>query len=306
MRNAFADEVRAAAAADPRVVLLSGDIGNRLFDPFKKDHPDRFVNCGVAEANMMSMAAGMAMAGLRPVVYTIVPFVTTRCLEQIRVDVCYQNQPVVIVGVGGGLSYASLGGTHHSLEDIGMLRILPGMSVLCPGDAYEVRGSLDAAFQANGPVYLRLGKKNEPLVHEQVPDVRVGRSLNMRGGSDVALLSVGNMLPIVMEAADLLAGHGIEARVESFLSVKPLDVECLSEVFANCRMVVTVEEHSVIGGAGSAVAEWLVGNALGDTPLLNIGTEDRFFHAAGSQDYARQCLGLTAESIVERVRAKLP
>ena len=141
--------------------MLSGDIGNRMFNTFKDRHPDRFYNCGVAEANMMSMAAGMAMCGLRPVLYTIVPFLTTRCLEQIRVDACYHHQPLTIVGVGGGLCYASLGATHHSCEDIGFLRLLPGMSVICPGDPQEVSG-LRAAIAHNGPVYIRLGKKANP------------------------------------------------------------------------------------------------------------------------------------------------
>ena len=158
MRNAFAQEITALAAEDKRIVLLSGDIGNRLFDPYKKQFPDRFYNCGVAEANMTSVAAGMALSGLRPVTYTIAAFNTVRCLEQIRVDVCYQGLPVVIVGVGGGLSYAALNATHHALEDVAFLRILPNMTVICPGDAWEVRAAVRAAIKHNGPVYVRLGK----------------------------------------------------------------------------------------------------------------------------------------------------
>ena len=150
MRNAFATEITALAAADERVVLLAGDIGNRLFDAFKARQPERFFNCGVAEANMTSVAAGMAMCGLRPVTYTITPFVTTRCLEQIRVDLCYHRLPVVIVGVGAGLSYASLGATHHACEDIALLRALPEMEVVCPADPMEVRLALRAALRRDG------------------------------------------------------------------------------------------------------------------------------------------------------------
>jgi transketolase len=144
MRNAFADELTKLGDQDSRVVMLSGDIGNRLFDKFKAKHPARFFNCGVAEANMMGVAAGMAMNGLRPVAYTITPFVTTRCLEQIRTDVCYHEAPVTIVAVGAGLAYAGLGPTHHACEDISFLRSIPNMVVICPGDAFEVRAALQA------------------------------------------------------------------------------------------------------------------------------------------------------------------
>src|SRR5262249_33705790 len=164
MRNAFASEITALAAQDERIVLLSGDIGNKLFDEFKARFPGRFLNCGVAEANMISMAAGLAMCGLRPVTYTIASFTTVRCLEQIRIDACYHHQPIVIAGVGAGLAYAANGGTHHSCEDIALLRALPGMTVVCPGDPVEVRLALRAALQEPGPVYLRLGKKGEPVV----------------------------------------------------------------------------------------------------------------------------------------------
>jgi len=204
MRNAFARELTRLAAGDERVVLLMGDIGNRLFDDFKARFPDRFFNCGIAEANMMSAAAGMALCGLRPVVYTIVPFVTARCLEQIRVDVCYHHAPVVIVGVGGGLSYASLGATHQACEDIGLLRVLPGIKIVCPGDATEVRLGLQRALAQDDPVYLRLGKKGEPAVHPDEPAFEIGRGIVLREGTDVTLLSTGNLLPTAVAAAERL------------------------------------------------------------------------------------------------------
>src|SRR5262249_51467724 len=159
MRNAFGSEITALADADPRLILLSGDIGNRLVGAFQGRHPDRFYNCGVAEANMIGVAAGLGLSGLRPVAYTITPFITTRCLEQIRVDVCYHDVPVVIVGVGAGLAYASLGPTHHSCEDIAFLRSLPNMAVVCPGDPVEVRLALKASIATReSGTYIRLGK----------------------------------------------------------------------------------------------------------------------------------------------------
>lgn len=303
MRDAFAAELVEAAARDARVVLLSGDIGNRMFDRFKERFPERFLNCGVAEANMMGVAAGLALSGLRPVVYTIVPFVTTRCLEQIRVDVCYHNLPVTIVGVGGGLSYASLGSTHHACEDIGFLRLLPNMTVVCPGDPHEVRGALRAILAGDGPAYLRLGKKGEPRVHAAEPEFRIGRSITVRDGQRVALLAVGHVLPIAVATADRLAKSGIEARVESFHTVKPLDEGRLRELFAQFETVVVIEEHSRIGGAASAVAEWLAEQPRRPGRLLGFGVADRFLYASGSADHARRSLGLDPESIAAAILA---
>src|SRR5436190_10348963 len=185
MRNACAEEITKLAVEDERIVLLSADIGNRLFDDFKIKCPGRFYNCGVAESNMVGVAAGMAMSGLRPVCYTITPFITYRCMEQIRVDVCYHHVPVIIVGTGSGLSYASLGGTHHSCEEMGMLRLLPGLRVLAPADEMEVRALLKAALKQSDPVYMRIGKKGKPTVHTHEPDAVMGKGIVMRPGKDV-------------------------------------------------------------------------------------------------------------------------
>jgi transketolase len=308
MRNAFARELTRSAGEDPRVVLLSGDIGNRLFDDYKSRYADRFFNCGVAEANMMGVAAGMATCGLRPVVYTIVPFVTTRCLEQIRVDVCYHNVPVVIVGVGGGLSYAGLGATHHSCEDIAFLRMLPSMRVVCPGDAVETRLALRAALAEDGPVYIRIGKKGEPIIHTEEPDFRIGKAITLREGRDISLLVTGNLLPTALEAAERLSAANIEARVVSMHTVKPLDEALVAEAFSQHPLVVTLEEHSILGGLGGVVAEWLVdfdGLSNGHTGrLMRIGTPDEFLHVGGDQSYARARLGLDAKSIVNRIQKR--
>ncbi len=301
MRNAFVQELEHLAESDDRIVLLMGDIGNRMFDRFRDKHPDRFYNCGVAEANMMSVAAGMALCGLRPVVYTIVPFVTTRCLEQIRVDVCYHEAPVTIVGVGGGLSYAGLGTTHHSCEDIALLRALPHMKVVCPGDAWEVRAALAQALAQNRPVYLRLGKKGEPVIHTRMPDLEIGRGLTLREGSEIAILSTGNLLPAAVEAAGRLEAEGRSVRLVSFHTVKPLDEALLADCFARMRLVVTLEEHSLVGGLGAAVAEWLADRGIAGAKLLRIGTPDTFLHRVASQADARRSLGLDAESIVKRI-----
>jgi transketolase len=304
MRNAFADEITRLGGADPRVVLLSGDIGNKLFDKFKEQAPGRFFNCGVAEANMMGVAAGMALSGLRPVVYTITPFTTTRCFEQIRVDVCYHKAPVIIVGTGSGLSYADLGPTHHSCEDMAILRTLPGMTVLAPGDSLELRAGLRAALKHDGPVYMRIGKKGEPQIHPREPDFQLGRALTIQQGTDVCLLATGVMLATAMQAAKLLAEQRISARVESFPTVKPLDTARLAELFGRYGVVAVIEEHGRIGGLGGAIAEWLATQEAARARLLSFGTADEFMHEVGTTEYARKRFGLTAENIAREVAGR--
>lgn len=302
MRNAFADELTKLGHEDDRVVMLSGDIGNRLFDKFKNAHPNRFYNCGVAEQNMMGVAAGMAMSGLRPIAYTITPFVTTRCLEQIRTDACYHEAPVTVVSVGAGLAYANLGPSHHACEDISFLRSIPNMSVICPGDAFEVRAALRAVMNDNKPAYIRMGKKGEPQVHKAMPErFRIGEALTIQQGDDICLLSTGNMLPEAVEAAKLLREKGQSVEVVSFHTVKPLDTARLQDAFSRCKLVATLEEHSLIGGFGSAVAEWLVDAQISPKKFLRFGTPDKFYKLAGEQDFAREQLGLTGHRIAERI-----
>lgn len=301
MRNAFAAEITDLATADPRVVLLSGDIGNRLFDKFKTRQPDRFINCGVAEANMIGMAAGMAMSGLRPIAYTIASFATVRCLEQIRVDVCYHDVPVIIAGVGAGLSYASLGGTHHACEDIALMRAFPNMSVVCPADPLEVRLALRAALAYDRPVYIRLGKKGEPRVHTQMPEFRIGRGIIVREGTDVCLLGTGTILPVVLEAAAGLDAAGLSTCVVSLHTVKPIDRDLLETVTRDFAVVATIEEHSVIGGLGGSVAEWIADRGSVRARLLRLGVPDAFVHGAVEQEDAREHVGLTASGIADRI-----
>lgn len=304
MRNALADELTRLAQIDPRLVLLSGDIGNKLFDRFKAVDDARFYNCGVAEANMMGVAAGMALCGLRPFVYTIAPFTTTRCFEQIRVDAAYHHLPVVIVGTGAGLSYAELGPTHHSLEDMAILRTLPGMCVLTPCDATELRLALAAVLDQDGPAYIRIGKKGEAEIHATPPQFRIGKALVVRPGDDVALLCAGSMMAEVLRAADDLAAQGISAEVVSFHTVKPLDTAYLRDAANRFRAIATIEEHSRIGGFGGAVAEWRSAENIPVRQLF-FGTDDEFMHEVGSQVYARRKYGLTADAIAARVGAVL-
>lgn len=305
MRNAFADELTTLAQGDARIVLLSGDIGNKLFDNFKNNDQDRFYNCGIAEANMMGVAAGLALSGLRPVVYTITPFTTTRCFEQIRIDVAYHEAPVIIVGTGSGLSYAELGPTHHSLEDIAILRTLPGILILAPCDVTELRLGLRAAMAQAKPVYMRIGKKGEEVIHHSIPDFQIGKSIKIKSGTDVVLICAGTIMATALAAAEILESQGISTEVVSMHTIKPLDTNYLDLISnSNFSLVATVEEHGLIGGLGSAVAEW---KSLKGSKLTHIqfGTPDSFMHEIGSQAYAREKYGLTSSNIANVVQSKL-
>jgi transketolase len=300
MRNAFADEIRILAEKDARVIMLSADIGNRLFDKFKASCPGRFYNTGVAEANTISMAAGLASCGLRPVCYTITPFITARCYEQIKVDVGYHAMPVIIVGTGSGLSYASLGATHHSLDDLALMRSIPGMVVLAPADPHEVRSSLRLALSLTSPVYIRIGKKGEPSLYTEPPHLEFGQWHLMHPGKKIAFLSCGNMLPVALEARQKLIEQGISPAVWNCTSVKPLDEKALQVIFDENDLVITIEEHGKIGGFGSAVADWMTDQERPlHAKLRRIDAGDAFFKKPGEQDHARKLLGLTAERMID-------
>ena len=299
MRNAFAEEITKLAVADERIVLLSGDIGNRLFDTFTVQCPGRFHNCGVAEANMIGVAAGLALAGLRPVCYTITPFITYRCMEQIRIDVCYHDLPVLIVGTGAGLAYASLGGTHHSCEEVGMLRLLPGLNVLAPADAMEVRSCLRAALAHPRPTYMRIGKKGEPPLHSEESRLGIGKAQLLRDGIDLLVMGVGPILGEALEAAEDLAPLGISVAVASLGGIKPLDQPFLVAMAERFPLWLSLEEHGIAGGLGSALLEWLSDRDGPAIRLRRLGVPDAFLHELGNQSYARRKLGLDARGLTE-------
>jgi transketolase len=209
---------------------------------------------------------------------------------------------VTIVAVGAGLSYSGLGPTHHSCEDISFLRSLPNMVVICPGDAFEVRAALRAAMQQDHPVYIRMGKKGEPVVHAgSIENFQIGKAITVSDGKDVCLLSTGNMLPEAIEAARKLGEQGISAQVVSFHTVKPLDQAYLKDAFGRFKLVATIEEHSLIGGFGAAVSEWLADTRTGNQNFMRFGTPDAFFKQSGEQEYAREALGLTGHQIAEKI-----
>ena len=301
MRNAFAEAVTEIADRNPQLIMLAGDIGNRLFNNFKEKHPHRFYNCGVAEAGMTGVAAGLASCGLNPITYTITPFNTLRCLEQIRLDVCYPDLPVIIVGTGSGLSYASLGATHHSMEDICIMRSLPNMHVICPADTVEVKLAVSEALSLRRPTYIRLGKKGEPVVHKKTPKFLIGKGITISNGGEIALLGVGTMLSVAMETANLLELKGFSVRVISMHTVKPLDEELLEELFNNYLTIAVIEEHGLAGGTGSAILEWGSARKMDLRKLQCFGGPDKFLTACGNQKQARDEIGLSSLSISKNI-----
>jgi len=297
MRNAFADEVTQLAQANSRVVLLSGDIGNRLFDRLRAARPEQFMNCGVAEQNMMGVAAGMGLSGLRPIVYTITPFTTIRCLEQIKIDVCYHNSPVIIVGTGSGLSYASLGPTHHSLEDFAIFRAIPNLQVLAPWDAKSLRACLRMAIESSSPTYIRIGKKGETdLSGDQVVPT-IGNGLCLQPGSLVCILATGTVSSEAALAVKTLAEQGVSAELILMHTVKPLSETAINGLLNRFDALITVEEHSKVGGFGESVLSLIARSGL-QKRVEVLGTSDQFMPVVGSQEYARQYFEIDADSIV--------
>lgn len=302
MRNAFADEVTQMAKADPRVVLLSGDIGNRLFDKLRTQSPNQFLNCGVAEQNMMGVAAGMGLSGLRPIVYTITPFTTVRCLEQIKVDVAYHESPVIIVGTGSGLSYASLGPTHHSLEDFAIFRAIPNLQVLAPWDAPSLRACLRMAIDSGRPTYIRIGKKGEADLCEGQAVPAIGDGLVLQTGKRICILAVGTVAQEAVAAARILNQQGIAAEVVLVHTVKPCPTALFDGLLSRLECFVTVEEHARIGGFGESFLSHLALKSL-QKRVICLGTSDSFMPIVGSQAFARSHFGIDAASIVASAQA---
>ncbi len=298
MRNAFSEEINKIAKKNKKIVVLSGDIGNRLFDKFRKNYPQRFYNCGIAEACMTGVAAGIAHLNLIPITYTIATFNTARCFEQIKLDICYPNLSAIIVGTGAGLSYASLGSTHHSLDDIALLRTIPNLKILCPSDPNEVKKLLRDALKIGGPVYLRLGKKNEPLFKTRK---RIGKSDIIIKGKTNAIISVGNMLKNAVEVNQELNKKRINSAVFDLRYIKPLDNTVLKKVFKEYKKIFVLEEHFISGGVGSLIMEWAKKNKLNSDKIVLCGATNSFIHSSGNQTSARDIAGISVKKIVSKI-----
>lgn len=302
MRDAFFAELLELYREDTRVVFLTADLGYKLFDPLVAEDPARVINVGVREAGMVGFASGLARAGMRPFAYSIVPFITLRCLEQIKIDLCYNRASVVLVGVGGGYSYGPNGTTHHGVDDLGVLGCLPGLRLWTPADSIEVRACVQASAHLDGPAYLRLGRNGEPDVRgSDWRRLDINRPAVIRDGDAGTIVSCGVILHEVLKAADQLAAENIRVRVVHVPTLRPFPYEMLRELLGDGMPVVTVEEHIGVAGLGQEVAMLLAREGIGA----------RFSTLAVPMRYQKECLtrngalawaGINAEALVAECR----
>lgn len=304
MRDTFVKTLVELAKNNKNIELVTGDLGFGVLKPYWETVPNQFTNAGIAEQNMTALAAGMALEGKTVFTYSIGNFPTLRCLEQIRNDCCYHDANVKIICVGGGFVYGSLGMSHHATEDISVMRALPNMVVLAPGDLTEAEAATKAIAEYNGTCYLRLGRGGEKRIHEKIDNFQIGKAIKVKDGSRVAIFSTGAIFEEIEESVSLLKEKGVDPAVYTFPTVKPIDRNVILDCAKNFDLIATVEEHNIVGGFGSAVAE-----VMAETPqkskLLKIGLQDTYSSKVGSQKYLRHEFGIDAEGIVEKIKVVL-
>lgn len=294
------------AREDDRIICVIGDTGYSVFEDFEKEFGDRFVNVGIAEQNFVSFGAGLAALGLKPYIYNVVSFMTLRGMEQILLDICYQENPVVIIGVGGGFAYATAGPTHHALHDIAMMSEIPNMTVVCPGDPTEMREAMLASRDFGKPMYIRIGRSVDPVVHESDISFQIGKSIRMTDGFQATVYATGVMLSEAVKAQKLLSDKGFSVGLVSMPTIKPVDPEPIIEDIKNGRAIYTVEEHSIIGGLGDAVGRVILDNVQFPVrDFKKFGVFDEFAKVTGTREYLDSLYGLTATNIAETITHRL-
>lgn len=308
MRKTCLEMVFELAKQDERILFVGSDLGYGTLEEFGRMFPDRFYMEGISEMNVVGLAAGLAMEGNIPYVNTIATFLTRRCYEQVAMDVCHANLPVRLIGNGAGLVYAPLGPTHEAIEDIAIMRALPNMTIVAPADAEEMRQFMGVSVDHPGPIYIRLAKGYDPVVTDPNATFEIGRAVSMREGGDALLVTTGIGLGICLDAVEILASQQIEAGVLHLPTLKPLDLDSLLVRIGQVPVVVSVEEHSIIGGLGSAVAE-VIAEASFETPkrFTRVGIPDAYPDRYGSQSTQLEHFGITPNQVaaqVERLAAR--
>lgn len=300
MRIAFCEAMYEAAKQDPRVFAMSADVTGRQLTSFRNEFPERFFETGVAEQNLVGVAAGLALSGKIPFISTVASFISTRCYEQIKIDVCFQNLSVKVVGFCSAFSLSEWGATHHSLEDIAIMRALPNMTVIVTADRMETKKAVLAAAQYEGPTYIRVGKGGEPDVYQKEYDFQIGKAVVLKEGDDIALVGTGMILPELLKASDELRSQGIKARVVNMHTVKPLDKDVILKAAGETQGIITVEEHNVIGGLGDAVNQLLTRRKV-NVPLEIMGIEDVFMEVGTVQEL-RHAHYLDSQAILNKAK----
>jgi transketolase len=302
MREAFLKSLFSLAKNDPNVMLITADLGYGVFEEFEKKYPNQYLNVGVAEHSMMGVASGLALEGRIIFTYSIGNFPTLRCLEHIRNDACYHELNINIVTSGGGFSYGGLGMSHHATEDLSIMRALPGLNVIVPGTAWEAGEATLALYQDKKVGYLRLDKSK--LDQPKIPnnDFKIGKANVIREGKDITLIVAGGILEEVVEASNELEKLGVESRVISLCSVKPIDVDIVRKGCIETRGIITIEENNLVGGMGSAIAEVVLDNNFQPKVFKRIGLKDEYSSIVGSQHYLRSLNKIDSVSITEKIK----
>jgi len=297
MRNVFSKSILAAAQADPKVVLLTGDHGYALFDEFRQHAPAQFINAGIAEQNMVGVAAGLAKAGYKPIVYGLSAFVPIRVLEQIKMDVCYENLPVVFIGDGAGVVYSSLGSSHQSTEDIAALRCIPNISILSPCDALEMQYAMDHALRFESPQYVRMGKSDIGSVHTETVSATIGDLIPVTTGSNkkITFVATGSMV----KTTTALARAAGDFSVWSVPCIKPINESHIKAIAEISEIIVVLEEHTIAGGLGSLISE--IVSERGNARVIRLGVQDRFSQKCGSYEYLLKEHGINFEALLPQV-----
>ncbi len=300
MRDTLVKQITNLAEKNKKIVVLAGDIGYKLFDNFIKKYPNRFYNCGVAEANMTTVAAGLAIKGFIPITYTIATFNVYKTVEQIKIDICYPNLGVIVVGVGSGLSYADLGATHHALEDIGVLRSIPNLNIVTPADPLELESLVPQIIKKKQPTYLRIGKKGERNIYKTKPKIQFQKWNEIIKGKKICIIGSGNIIINAFEAIKELNKLKIYPSLISAHTIKPLDKLTLKKIFKNFKYIVTLEEHSKIGGLASSISEFYIENQY-ENKFLTLNTGENFIIRSGKQQNAISMVELSANKIKSRI-----
>lgn len=301
MRFEVINTIYETALKDPRIVFMTGDLGHAHLEDFKNNLPKQYVNTGIAEQNMIGIAAGLALSGHRVFVYSIAPFITMRCYEQIKVDVCYQNTGVVIIGIGAGYAYSTCGCTHHAIEDIAVMRALPNMQIYSPSNPMEARQLTEYLLTSNHPAYLRIGKGGEPPAEKDYT-LTIGKGFVMKPGKDITIFSTGSIIHEAMRASDLLASSNISAEVINIHTIKPIDTETIIDRAKTRQGIFILEEHNILGGLGEGISRIICELKTKDKPIFKcFGVPDDYNHRAGSIKFMRDCYGLNAESMTKEI-----
>lgn len=289
MRKTFINTLIDLARKDKDIVLITPDMGFSVLEPFFDEFPERAINCGIAEQNAVSIASGLALMGKKPYVYTIIPFLVERAFEQVKLDVAYMNTNVKLIGIGAGFTYGAAGATHHAIEDISLMRTLPNMTVCCPGDNNEAEQIIRKTVNNDKPMYIRIGRHNRGIFDNNT--IEIGKASIIEKGEDIAIISTSNMLPDAYDYCQKLKTEGRKPYLISMHTIKPLDKDIILELVNKGVEIQTMEEHSVIGGLGSAVADVIAESGKG-IKFKRIGVPDEFSHYIGSQKYIKKQFGL--------------